>query len=38
MRKWAVALLVISSLLSGCLVGFRGDHGGGYGHYHHDWR
>ena len=38
MRKWTVALLIISSLLSGCIgfVGHRG--GGGYGHYHHDWR
>ena len=36
MRKWAVTLLILSSLLSGCIgFGYRG--GGGYYH-HHDWR
>jgi hypothetical protein len=36
MRKWVIALLILSSLLTGCIgVGFRG--GGGYYH-HHDWR
>jgi hypothetical protein len=39
MRTCAVALLVLSSLLSGC-VGFVGYGGGGGGRYyhHHDWR
>jgi hypothetical protein len=39
MRKCAVALLILSSLLSGC-VGFVGYGGGGGGRYyhHHDWR
>jgi hypothetical protein len=39
MRKWAVTLLILSSLLSGCFgyVGVRGGGGGGYYH-HHDWR
>jgi hypothetical protein len=38
MRRWAVALLVLGSLLSGCIgFGFRGGGGGGYYH-HHDWR
>lgn len=38
MRRWAVALLMLSSLLSGCIgFGFRGGGGGGYYH-HHDWR
>jgi hypothetical protein len=39
MRNWAVGLLVLSSMLSGC-IGF-GYPGGGYrgGYYHHhDWR
>ena len=36
MRKWAVTLLILSSLLNGCFVGVRGG-GGGYYH-HHDWR
>ncbi len=43
MRKWTVALLIVGSLLSGCIgFGYRGGYGGGYGggggHYHHDWR
>jgi hypothetical protein len=42
MRKWSVALLILSSLLSGCIgYGFRGGGGrGGGGNYyhHHDWR
>jgi hypothetical protein len=38
MRKWAVVLVILSSLLSGC-VGFVGRGGGGPGFYHHhDWR
>jgi hypothetical protein len=42
MRKWTVALLILSSLLSGCMgYGFRGGggRGGGGNYYHHqDWR
>jgi hypothetical protein len=45
MRKWVVALLILSSVLSGCIgFGFRGGGGGGRGeggggYYHHrDWR
>jgi hypothetical protein len=42
MRKWTVALLILSSLLSGCIgYGFRGGggRGGGGNYYHHqDWR
>jgi hypothetical protein len=41
MSKWIVALLVVGSLLSGC-IGFGGGghyRGGGGGYYHHhDWR
>jgi hypothetical protein len=37
MRKWVVAVLILSSLLSGCVVGFRGG-GGGHYYHHHDWR
>jgi len=38
MRKWAVAILILSSLLSGC-VAYVGHGGGGVGFYHHhDWR
>jgi hypothetical protein len=41
MRKWVVALLILSSLLSGC-IGFGGPRGGGGGgggyYHHHDWR
>jgi hypothetical protein len=39
MRKVVVGLLVLSSLLSGC-IGFIGPGGGGgRGYYHHhDWR
>jgi hypothetical protein len=41
MRKWIVALLILGSLLSGC-IGFGGGghyRGGGGGYYHHhDWR
>ena len=38
MRNWAVALLILSSLLSGCIgFGFRGA-GGGHYYHHHDWR
>jgi len=40
MRKWTVALLILSSLLSGCIgYGFRGGGGrGGNYYHHHDWR
>jgi hypothetical protein len=40
MCKWVIALLILSSLLTGCIgVGFRGGGGGGGGYYHHhDWR
>jgi hypothetical protein len=39
MRRWAVALVILSSFLSGC-VGFGYGGRGGEGHYyhHHDWR
>jgi hypothetical protein len=41
MSKWIVALLILGSLLSGC-IGFGGGghyRGGGGGYYHHhDWR
>lgn len=38
MRKCAVAVLILSGLLSGCVgIGFRGG-GGGYYYHHHDWR
>jgi hypothetical protein len=37
MRKWTVAFLILSTLLGGCVVGFRGGGGGEYYH-HHDWR
>jgi uncharacterized membrane protein YtjA (UPF0391 family) len=39
MRKWAVTLLILATLVSGC-VGFVGYPGGGGGRYyhHHDWR
>jgi hypothetical protein len=38
MRTCAVALLILSSLLNGCIgVGFRDGGGRGYYH-HHDWR
>jgi hypothetical protein len=38
MGKWVVALLILSSLFSGCIgVGFRGG-GGGHYYHHHDWR
>jgi hypothetical protein len=40
MGKWVVAVLILSSLLSGCIgFGFHGGRGGGGGYYHHhDWR
>jgi hypothetical protein len=42
MCKWAVVVLILSSVLSGCVgvVGVRGGGGwGGGGYYHHhDWR
>ena len=40
MRKFAVVVLILGSLLSGCVgFGFRGGGGGGGGYYHHhDWR
>jgi hypothetical protein len=39
MGKWAVTLLILSSLMTAC-VGFVGYPGGGGGRYyhHHDWR
>jgi hypothetical protein len=43
MRKLFVTVVVLSSLLSGC-VGFVGGRGGYYGggggayYHHHDWR
>jgi hypothetical protein len=40
MRRWSVALLILSAILSGC-VGFGyGGRAGGDGRYyhHHDWR
>jgi hypothetical protein len=39
MRKVVIGLLVLGSLLSGC-IGFIGPGGGGRGGYyhHHDWR
>jgi hypothetical protein len=40
MRKWAVALLILGSLVSGCVgfVGYPGGGGGGRYYHHHDWR
>jgi hypothetical protein len=40
MCRWVIALLILSSLLTGCIgVGFRGGGGGGGQYYHHhDWR
>jgi|HubBroStandDraft_4_1064222.scaffolds.fasta_scaffold04207_7 hypothetical protein len=39
MCKWVIALLILSSLLTGCIgVGFRGGGGGGGYYHHHDWR
>jgi hypothetical protein len=38
MRKWAVTLLILSSLLSGCIGFVRGGGGGGGYYHHHDWR
>jgi hypothetical protein len=39
MRKWAVVLLILGSLLSGCIVGVGGrGYGGGHYYHHHDWR
>jgi hypothetical protein len=40
MCKWVIALLIVGSVLTGCIgVGFRdgGGRGGQYYH-HHDWR
>jgi hypothetical protein len=38
MSKFAVAVLILGSLLTGC-IGFIGPGGGGRGYYHHhDWR
>jgi hypothetical protein len=40
MRKLTVAILILGTLLSGCIgFGYSGGGGGG-GHYyhHHDWR
>jgi hypothetical protein len=42
MRKFVVGILILGSLLTGCIgVGWRGGGGwgGGGGYYHHrDWR
>jgi hypothetical protein len=40
MCRWVIALLIVSSLLTGCIgFGFRGGGGGGGQYYHHhDWR
>jgi hypothetical protein len=40
MCRWVIALLIVSSLLTGCIgFGFRGgDGGGGQYYHHHDWR
>ncbi len=38
MRKWAVTLLILGSLLSGCIGFVRGGGGGGGYYHHHDWR
>jgi len=42
MRKFAISVLILGTLLSGCVgVGFRGGWGGGGGggyYHHHDWR
>lgn len=40
MLKLAVAVLILSSFLSACSVGFgvRGGGGGGGYYHHHDWR
>jgi hypothetical protein len=38
MRRFAVAVVILSSLLSAC-IGFIGPGGGRGGYYHHhDWR
>jgi hypothetical protein len=39
MCRWAIALMIVASLLAGCVVGLRdgGGRGGQYYH-HHDWR
>lgn len=39
MRKLVVAILILSSLLCGCIgFGFRGGGGGGHYYHHRDWR
>jgi hypothetical protein len=42
MRKFAISVLILGTLLSACVgVGFRGGRGGGGGggyYHHHDWR
>ena len=40
MIRMALSAMILSSLLSGCIVGVRGEgHMGGGGYYHHhDWR
>jgi hypothetical protein len=38
MRKWAVLLLTISTLLGGCIGFPMGGGRGGGGYHHHDWR
>ena len=39
MGKWSVVLVVVGSLLAGC-IGFigGGGRGGGFHYHHHDWR
>jgi hypothetical protein len=41
MRKLAVAVLILGTLMSGCIgFGYGGGwgHGGGRYYHHHDWR
>jgi len=42
MCRWAIALMIVASLLAGCVVGLRdgggGGRGGGQYYHHHDWR
>ena len=38
MRKLAVAILILGTLLSGCIGFGYGGGGGGRYYHHHDWR
>jgi hypothetical protein len=39
MRKLAVPILILGSLLTGCIgYGYPGRGGGHYYYHHHDWR